>query len=126
MTAADDPLEVIAQFRVPTAWSYRGTMTFLGEGVRIDGDADSELAIADGEGRGTIGVAGLARSEIGVHGELTFAIADVALRVHAFVSMGGRSAYDVPREGAGDRRSRDRRERKLRPRDDPGDASASA
>jgi hypothetical protein len=92
VTAADDPLEVIAQFRVPTAWSYRGTMTFLGEGVRIDGDADSELAIADGEGRGTIGVAGLARSEIGVHGELTFAIADVALRVHAFVSMGGTSA----------------------------------
>ncbi|MDB5070438.1 MAG: hypothetical protein JWM87_1549 [Candidatus Eremiobacteraeota bacterium] len=91
VTAANDPLEAIVRLRVPTGWSYRGPMTFFGEGVRIEGDAYSELAIADGEGRGTIAVPGLPGPGIGVHGELTFDIADVVVRVHAFVSMGGSS-----------------------------------
>jgi hypothetical protein len=93
VTVPDDPLEAIAQLRVPTAWSYRGSMTFLGDEVRIDGDACSEITIADGEGRGTIAAPGLRRLESGgVHGDLALAVAGLAVRVRAFVSSGGWSA----------------------------------
>ena len=49
MTTTGDPLEGIARLRVPTRWSYRGPMTFVGEGVHIDGDDDSKVAITDAD-----------------------------------------------------------------------------
>jgi hypothetical protein len=88
---ADDPLEAIARLRVPTDWSYSGPMTFVGEGVCIEGDAESNVAIVNGEGRGTISVSGLPRMEDGVHGEVTFVTADLPVRMHAFVHVAGES-----------------------------------
>lgn len=87
----NDPLKKIARMRVPTNWSYLGSMTFFGEDLRIDGNGESSVAIVDGRGMGTLVVAGIVHLDGGAHGVVTLAMDGHTVHIPAFIHETGSS-----------------------------------